>query len=67
MDFHKEILKLNSEAEVERICSFIVKQVREFKRGGIVMGLSGGIDSALCAAMSVRALGKDKVLGLILP
>lgn len=67
MDFHKDILKLDSEAEVERICSFIVNQVREFKRGGIVIGLSGGIDSALCAALCIRALGTDRVLGLILP
>ncbi len=67
MDFHKDILKLDSEAEVERICSFIVNQVREFKRGGIVIGLSGGIDSALCAALCVRALGTDRIRGLILP
>ncbi|UCF14788.1 MAG: NAD(+) synthase [Phycisphaerales bacterium] len=67
MNFHKDILKLNCDAEVERICSFIFKQVREFKRDGIVIGLSGGIDSALCAALCIRALGRDKILGLILP
>ena len=67
MDFHKDILKLDSKREVERICSFIVRQVREVKRDGIVVGLSGGIDSALCAALCVKALGKDKVFGLILP
>ena len=67
MDFHKDILKLDSKSEVERICSFIVQQVRAVKRDGIVVGLSGGIDSALCAALCVRALGKDRVFGLILP
>jgi NAD+ synthase len=37
------------------------------KRDGIVIGLSGGIDSALSASICVKALGKEKVLGLILP
>jgi NAD+ synthase len=34
---------------------------------GVVLGLSGGIDSALCAAMAVDALGADKVCGVMLP
>jgi NAD+ synthetase len=33
----------------------------------IVLGLSGGIDSALCAALAVGALGKDKVRGVAMP
>lgn len=37
------------------------------RREGAVIGLSGGVDSALSAALCVRVLGKDKVLGLILP
>jgi NAD+ synthase len=36
-----------------------------FKRG--VLGLSGGVDSAVCAALAVRALGADNVLGVLLP
>ncbi len=67
MEFHKDILKLDSKSEVERICEFIQKELRDMKRDGIVVGLSGGIDSALCAALCVKALGKDKVFGLILP
>src|SRR5208283_2179885 len=34
---------------------------------GIVIGVSGGIDSALAAAFCCRAIGPDKVLGLSLP
>jgi len=34
---------------------------------GVVLGLSGGIDSALCAAIAVDALGADKVRGIMLP
>jgi NAD+ synthase len=37
------------------------------RREGIVIGLSGGIDSALSAELCVKALGKECVLGLILP
>lgn len=37
------------------------------RRKGAVLGLSGGIDSSVTAALCVRALGKDKVLGLLMP
>jgi NAD+ synthase len=36
-----------------------------FKRG--VLGLSGGVDSAVCAALAARALGPDNVLGVLMP
>ena len=67
MEFNKDVLKLDSKSEVERICEFIRQELRDIKRDGIVIGLSGGIDSALSAALCVKALGKDKVFGLILP
>ena len=67
MDFHKNTLHVDSKSEVQRICLFIQQQVRAMKRDGVVIGLSGGIDSALSAAICVKALGKDKVFGLILP
>lgn len=51
--------------------SALVTGLRDYvhKNGfpGVVLGLSGGIDSALCAALAVDALGADKVLGLRLP
>jgi NAD+ synthase len=65
--FHKEILRIDCEAETERIYAFIRQQVRLQKREGAVVGISGGIDSALTATLCVNILGKDKVLGLILP
>jgi NAD+ synthase len=68
MDFHKNILDINPEKECKRICEFIKDQVfTHFRREGAVVGISGGIDSALTTALSVRALGKDKVLGVFLP
>lgn len=49
----------------------LVRFIRdEFGRGGFtkaVLGLSGGLDSAVCAALAARALGPKNVLGLILP
>ena len=65
--FHKDVLRLDCEAEINKICDFIKEQTLILRRDGIVIGLSGGIDSALCAELCVRALGKKKVLGLILP
>ncbi|MFA5014781.1 MAG: NAD(+) synthase [Actinomycetota bacterium] len=67
MNFNKDILKINCGSETKRICSFIEQQMRLMYRNGIIIGISGGIDSALSSALSVRAIGKDKVLGLILP
>ena len=68
MNFDKDILKINPHEETEKLCSFIQDEVNKvYRRKGIVVGISGGIDSAVLAALSVRALGKDKVIGLILP
>jgi NAD+ synthase len=67
MEFHKNVLKLDAPAEAERTAAFIKDQLRSLHRKGIVIGISGGVDSALAAALSVKAIGKDRVLGLILP
>ncbi len=67
MQFHREILELDCSTEQSRICKFIQNQIKHIKREGIVVGLSGGVDSALSAALCVKAVGVDNVLGLILP
>ena len=68
MTFSKSVLDLNPSFEISRISDFIrVMTFKNFKRKGAVIGLSGGIDSAVVAELCVRALGKDKVLGLLLP
>jgi NAD+ synthase len=55
-------------AEVEqKIKRFIKDYVEKSRANGIVLGISGGIDSSTAAALSALAIEGDKVLGLILP
>lgn len=68
MNLSPDVLQIDCERESKRIEEFIAKQVLyEFKKKGTVIGLSGGIDSAVTASLCVRALGAKKVLGVILP
>jgi len=68
LQFSKDILKLNCASESVRLEKFIRKQVYDnFRKKGIVIGISGGIDSALIAALSTKAIGAENVLGLLLP
>jgi len=54
--------------EVEtKITRFIKDYVLKSKAKGIVLGLSGGIDSSTVAALSAKAIGGNNVLGLMLP
>jgi NAD+ synthase len=60
-------LAIDPEAESERITAFIAHAVQELGKTGVVLGISGGLDSAVVAHLCVQALGADRVLGLILP
>ncbi|MCK5422903.1 MAG: NAD(+) synthase [Deltaproteobacteria bacterium] len=51
---------------IEAISKWLKNQVEQANAKGVVVGLSGGLDSAVVAALAKRSL-KDKVLGLILP
>ncbi|MFC1674390.1 NAD+ synthase [Candidatus Omnitrophota bacterium] len=50
-----------------RIVSWIRKQVKQAGAKGIVLGLSGGIDSSVVACLCKEAVGRNRVLGLFLP
>ena len=66
-DIKEEMLR-NCEDLKEKLSAFIKQTVRDqFKKEGIVIGVSGGVDSAVIAALAVDALGHDRVFGLILP
>ena len=62
------VLEIDAAAAVERIGSRLREILsRELSRRGLVVAMSGGIDSSVCAALAVKALGSDKVFGLLLP
>jgi NAD+ synthase len=66
--FSKSVLELDWEAEAARIEARIREIVGgELRRKGVVVGVSGGIDSSLVTALAARALGPDRVLGLFMP
>jgi len=66
--FSKDVLHIDLEQEVNRISENLRSLMRNrIKRRGLVIGLSGGIDSSLTAALAVKALGPSRVFGLEMP
>jgi len=63
-----ELLTMDYEAEADRVSACIRSALRNrLHRRGLVVAMSGGIDSSVCAALAVRALGPKKVFGLLMP
>jgi len=62
-----QILELNWGNVAERIKNFIRDYVEKADAEGIVLGISGGVDSSTAAAISALAIGGKRVLGLIMP
>ena len=67
--FSKDILFINN---IESRVSAITQKLKEdiltvLKRKGAVVGISGGIDSSVTLALTVKALGPDRVIGIMLP
>jgi NAD+ synthase len=68
MRFSKDSLRIEAGAECERIQALLKETVQKrFRRRGAVVGISGGVDSAVVFALCVRAFGPDRVIGLIMP
>src|SRR5438477_13035664 len=66
--FSAETLRIDPEETVAHLETAIRDIVaRQLRRKGAVLGLSGGIDSSATAALCVRALGPDRVIGLFTP
>ncbi len=63
----RDPLALDYERETKRIASFIQRTVGDSGAKGVVLGLSGGVDSAVVGALCVQTLGKDRVTGLLIP
>lgn len=64
----RDVLRLDAEGEVEKITARMRElMASRLKRRGVVIGLSGGIDSSVSAALAVKAFGPDRVVGLQMP
>jgi NAD+ synthase len=68
MKFHNGLLDIQPHDVIASITKSIREQVGGIlRKRGAVVAVSGGIDSAVCAALCTRALGKDHVFALMLP
>ncbi len=59
--------KFNALKETENIINFIKDYYQKNNLGGAILGISGGKDSGVVAALMVRALGRENVIGVTLP
>jgi NAD+ synthase len=64
---HTPELTIDAASLATQLEEFIRVGVDNLQREGAVVGLSGGIDSAVVAALAARALGPEKVLALLMP
>lgn len=66
--FSRDVLKIDTKAVANEIADALKAQVLgQLRKKGIVVGLSGGIDSSVVAALAVKAVGKERVLGIFMP
>jgi NAD+ synthase len=68
MPFSKNDIHIDAGAEAERIVLAMRRIIGQElgKRGGVI-GISGGIDSSVCLALSAKAFGPERVLGITMP
>jgi NAD+ synthase len=61
-------LRLDATATIDTICRSLREMLRApLRRRGLVVGLSGGVDSSVVAALAARAIGPERVLALLMP
>lgn len=66
--FSAAALHIDPAEETGRIVAWLREQLRTtLRKRGLVLGISGGIDSSVCAALAARALGANNVFGLFMP
>jgi NAD+ synthase len=63
-----DILSIDFDSEIARISDGVQQALRsKLHRRGLVVAISGGIDSSVSAALAVNAVGKKKVFGVLMP
>jgi NAD+ synthase len=68
MAFDASVLEMDNDKVIDRICVRLREILaKDVGRRGYVVAMSGGIDSSVSSALCVRALGKDRVYGIMLP
>lgn len=67
-DFSRDVLRIDPERETAVVCEKIRQALsQDLMRRGLVVGLSGGIDSSVTVGLAVRAIGPDRVVALLMP
>jgi NAD+ synthase len=62
------VLEIDCVKEIERITAWMIDTVgKVLHRRGVIIALSGGVDSSVCGALAVQAFGPSKIYGLLLP
>jgi len=68
LEFSKNSLKIDAAKVADHLSHIVLTQIGDLlKKGGAVVGISGGIDSSIVAALCARALGPRKVVGIMMP
>ena len=62
-----DLPEFDADSFIEDVCDFIRQKVEESNSKGVVLGLSGGIDSTVVACLAVKALGNQNVKAFVLP
>jgi NAD+ synthase len=65
--FSPAVLQIDAAAEVDRLVAAIRNALRDMRRRGVIVGMSGGVDSSVVAALAAQAVGPHRVIGLLLP
>jgi NAD+ synthase len=66
--FSRDVLRIDPRQVAEQVEAVIRQTVFvDLRRRGAVVGISGGIDSSVVATLCARALGSDRVIGLLMP
>jgi NAD+ synthase len=65
--FDRDVLEIDAEEVATTVAASTRRMANDLKRRGLVVGVSGGVDSSVCAALAVRAVGPDRVTALLMP